>query len=54
MKKRTRESNTRFQKLEANLMALPNSDILGENSITTAAKYVTACHKLRESASGQN
>ena len=51
---------TRFQQLEPNFMALPNSEklkhILGENSssITTAAKYVTACHKLRESASGQN
>lgn len=51
---------TRFQQLEPHFMALPNSEklnhILGENSIsiTTAAKYVTACHKLRESASGQN
>ncbi len=41
-------------------MALPNAEklshILGENSkmITTAARYVSACHKLRLSASGQN
>lgn len=50
----------KFQQIEPNFMALPNSEkliyIMGENSrsIKTAAKYVTACHKLRESASGQN
>jgi len=41
-------------------MALPNPEklihLLEENSssITTAANYVTACHKLGESTSGQN
>ncbi len=43
----------KLQQIKPNLMALPNAEklshILGENSkmITTAARYVSACHKLR-------
>ncbi len=50
----------KLQQIKLNFMALPNAEklshILGENSkmITTAARYVSACHKLRLSASGQN
>ncbi len=49
----------KFKLIQPNFMALPNADklshILGENSktIATAARYVSACHKLRLSASGQ-
>ncbi len=49
----------KFKLIQPNFMALPNTDklshILGENSktIATAARYVSACHKLRLSASGQ-
>ncbi len=49
----------KFKLIQTNFMALPNADklrhILGENSktIATAARYVSACHKLRLSASGQ-
>ncbi len=49
----------KFKLNQTNFMALPNADklrhILGENSktIATAARYVSACHKLRLSASGQ-
>ncbi len=49
----------KFKLIQPNFMALPNTDklshILGENSktIETAARYVSACHKLRLSASGQ-
>ncbi len=48
-----------FKLIQPNFMALPNTDklshILGENSktIATAARYVSACHKRRLSASGQ-
>ncbi len=50
----------KFQQIKPNFMALPNAEklshILGENSkmITTAASYVSACHKLRLSARAQN
>ncbi len=50
----------KFLQIKPHFMALPNAEklshILGENSkmITTAARYVSACHKLRLSASGQN
>ncbi len=46
--------------MQPHFMALLNAEklshILGENVkiITTAAIYVSACHKLRLSASGQN
>ncbi len=50
----------KFQQIKPHFKALPNAEklshILGENStmITTAARYVSSCHKLRLSASGQN
>ncbi len=49
----------KFKLIQPNVMALPNAEkchILGENSktIATAARYVSACHKLRLSARGHN
>ncbi len=53
------QHTTLIKLIQTHFMALPNADklrhILGENSktIATAARYVSACHKLRLSASGQ-